>query len=95
MTLDDGVVGNSLEKYKNILLTGALCCQETVNMCRHRQCCGSGMFIPDPAFSILYPGSNNKKEEGQKICCLIFFVAINFTKLKIILFLTGTERNGS
>jgi hypothetical protein len=27
----------------------------------HMQCCGSGMFIPDPNFSILDPGSKNHR----------------------------------
>jgi hypothetical protein len=59
------------------------------------QCCGSGMFIPDPDF---YPswipdlGSRNQKQQQQrwmkkKIVVIPFFVATNFTKLKIILFL--------
>ncbi len=26
--------------------------------CRNEQCCGSGMFVPDPNFSIPDPGSN-------------------------------------
>ncbi len=40
------------------------------------------------------PGSNNnKKEEGEKIFrCLTFFVAINFTKLKIIYFESLREK---
>jgi hypothetical protein len=48
------------------------------------QCCGSGMFIPDPDF---YPSRipNPKtatKENGEKIFVDIsFFVATNFTKL--------------
>jgi hypothetical protein len=29
---------------------------------------------------------------GGKVCCLPFFLAINFTKLGIILFLTGREK---
>ncbi len=55
---------------------------------------GSGMFIPDPDvypgswfFPIpdpgsRYPGSNNNnnKRDREEICCLTFFVAINFTK---------------
>jgi hypothetical protein len=64
-----------------------------------RQCCGSGMFIPDPYFypsripdlgsRISDPGSKNtNKREDWKINFFIpFFVAPNFTKLKIILFL--------
>ena len=58
---------------------------------RISQCCGSGMFIPDPYF---YPfrlpdlGSknSNKREGWKKIVVKPFFVAKNFTKLKIILF---------
>ncbi len=46
------------------------------------QCCGSGMFIPDPDFylsRIPNPGSknSNKREEGEKIVVLPSFVAIN------------------
>ncbi len=57
------------------------------------QCCGSGMFIPDPDF---YPsripdlGSRIPKtwtkERGEKIFLLSCLVATNFTKFKIILF---------
>ncbi len=37
------------------------------------QCCGSGMFIPDPDF--FYPGSkNNKKRREEKINCLTFHI---------------------
>jgi hypothetical protein len=43
-------------------------------------------------FSKSDPGSNNNIK-GGKICCLAFFVAINFTNLKIIYNLTGTEKN--
>jgi hypothetical protein len=47
------------------------------------QCCGSGMFIPDPKIST--------KERGEKKLVVIpFFVSTNFTKLKIILFFKGT-----
>jgi hypothetical protein len=53
------------------------------------------MFIPDPDFShprsqipdfgFPDPGSNNiKKEEGEKIVVLPFFVVINFTKLTTV-----------
>jgi hypothetical protein len=52
------------------------------------QCCGSGIFIPDPDF---YPSripdpKTATKERGEK-CFFVkhFFVATNFTKLKIIL----------
>jgi hypothetical protein len=49
------------------------------------QCCGSGMFIPDPDFSHLGSqisdpkSNNNNKEEGENLVVLIFFV--NFTDL--------------
>ncbi len=45
--------------------------------------------IPDSGSRISDPGSknSNKREGWQKIVVILFFVAINFTKLKIILFL--------
>ncbi len=55
------------------------------------QCCGSGMFIPDPDFyrsQIPDPdlgSKNSDKSEGWKKNT--FFVATNFTKFKIIYFL--------
>ncbi len=48
------------------------------------QCCGSGMFIPDPDF---YPSRIPKQHQkrGVKFFFVIpFIVATNFTKLKII-----------
>jgi hypothetical protein len=56
------------------------------------QCCGSGMFIPDSGswfLPIPDPGfqNSNSREGWKKINCYTFFAAINFTKLKIILFL--------
>jgi hypothetical protein len=58
------------------------------------------MFIPDPDF---YPfripdlGSRiqkqQQKRELKKIVVKPFFVATNFTKLKIILFLNAEEKN--
>jgi hypothetical protein len=37
----------------------------------NEQCCGSGMFIPDPDFT--HPGSiNSNKTEGYKICHTFF-----------------------
>ncbi len=53
------------------------------------QCCGSGMFIPDPEFypsRIPDPGSknSNKREGWKKICCHNFYVSTNFTKWQII-----------
>jgi hypothetical protein len=42
----------------------------------------------------IYPGSRIQKQQkrGAKICWLHFFVAINFTKIVIILFLNRTEK---
>ena len=56
------------------------------------QCCGSGMFIPDPDFypsRIPDPESKTAtKERGEKKFVVItFYVATNFTKLQIILVL--------
>jgi hypothetical protein len=48
------------------------------------QCCGSGMFIPDPDFypSRISDPKTATKERGEKK-----FVVTNFTKLKTILVL--------
>jgi hypothetical protein len=53
------------------------------------QCCGSGMFIPDPdfyPFRIPDPKTATKERGEKKLLSNLFFVATNFTKLKIILF---------
>jgi hypothetical protein len=62
--------------------------------CNGHQCCGSGMFIPDPGswfLPIPDPGSRipdpktGSKERGEKkFFVKHFFVATNFTKCKII-----------
>ncbi len=58
----------------------ALGCQVAGGWKKHcsGQCCGSGMFIPDPDFFIPDPGSNSKKG-GDKIFFVVlhFFVATN------------------
>jgi hypothetical protein len=58
------------------------------------QCCGSGMFIPDPRSRILIfthpgsqisdPGSKNskKREEWNKICCHTFFCSHKVRKIE-------------
>ncbi len=55
------------------------------------QCCALLWILifphPDPGFWISDPGSNNNKKGGEKICFHTFFVAVKFTKFKIILFL--------
>ena len=48
------------------------------------QCCGSGMFIPDPGSR---SRNSNKREGWKKICCHTIFYSHKFHKLKIILFL--------
>jgi hypothetical protein len=62
------------------------------------QCCGSGMFIPDPDFypsRISDPGSRipdpktatKERDEKKFVTIHLFYVATNFTKLNIILVL--------
>ncbi len=62
-----------------------------------QQCCGSGMFIPDPDF---YPSripdlgskNSNKWEGWKKYVVITFYVATNFTKLQITLVLTCSRK---
>jgi hypothetical protein len=65
-------------------------CQEPIS----NQCCGSGMFIPDPDFypfwipdlgSRIPDPKTATKERGIKMSNL-FFVAKNFPKLKLFYF---------
>jgi hypothetical protein len=68
----------------------------TIYFVKFRQCCGSGMFIPDPDFypfripdlesRIPDPKTATKERGENKFVVKSFFVATNFTKLKIILF---------
>ncbi len=51
-----------------------------------KQCCGSGMFIPDPGswfLPIPDPGSknSNKREGWKKICCHDFLCSHKFHKI--------------
>ncbi len=62
------------------------------------QCCGSGMFIPDPGswfLPIPDPGSKNsyKREGWKKKLYLTFFCSHKFHKCKIILFLNCSKKN--
>ncbi len=67
------------------------------------QCCGSGMFIPDPGswfLPIPDPGSRipdpktaTKMRGGNRFVVKPFFVAKNFTKLKLFYFLNAEEKN--
>jgi len=43
------------------------------------------MFIPDP--------TKSTKEEGEKLRCLIFFVATYFNRIENILFLNRYRKN--
>jgi hypothetical protein len=49
------------------------------------QCCGSGMFIPDPlSWFFIHPGSYNRNKRGEgEFCCCLFFGATNFKKTEI------------
>jgi hypothetical protein len=54
------------------------------------QCCGSGMFIPDPEFypsRIPDPKTATKERGEKKLVVITFYFATNFTKLQIILVL--------
>jgi len=54
---------------------------------RNCQCCGSGMFIPDPDFypsRIPDPKTATKERDEKKFVVIIFYVATNFSKLQII-----------
>jgi hypothetical protein len=56
----------------------------------YSQCCGSGMFIPDPDFypsRIPDPKTATKERGEKKFDVIPFSVATNFTKLYIILVL--------
>jgi hypothetical protein len=71
-------------------------CEEP-DLATENQCCGSGMFIPDPDFypsRIPDPGSRipkpktATKERGEKkLVVITFYVVTNFTKLQSILIL--------
>jgi hypothetical protein len=56
---------------------------------KKNQCCGSGMFIPDPGSRIPDPDPKTATEESgeKKFVVITFYVAKNFTKLEIILVL--------
>jgi len=51
-------------------------------------CCGSGMFIPESDFypsRIPDPKTATKERGEKKFVVITFYIATNFTKLKIIL----------
>jgi hypothetical protein len=54
-------------------------------ICCQVQCCGSGMFIPDPDFylsRISDPGSKQQKRGVKKISCHTFFCNHKFHKIE-------------
>ncbi len=58
------------------------------------QCCGSGMFIPDPDFLLIPdPGSKNlnKRERWKKICCHTFFCSHKFLKIENYFYLCNAD----
>ncbi len=61
------------------------------------QCCGSGVFIPDPVFlSVPDLGSenSNKRERWKKISCTAFFCSQKYNEnWKLFYFWTGEENN--
>jgi hypothetical protein len=63
----------------------------------NHQCCGSGMFIPDPSLcpSRIPDPTTAIEGWGGKIVVLLFLVASNFTKLKVtgFYFWTGKEKS--
>jgi hypothetical protein len=71
--------------------------QQKSSRIRFLECGGSGMFIPDPDFypsripdlgsRIPDPKTATKERGGKKFGVITFYVATNFTKLKIILVL--------
>ncbi len=70
--------------------------RSSVHLQKYVQCCGSGMFIPNPDFyPFLIPDLGSRipdpktatKERGEKkLVVRPFFVATNFTKLIILFF---------
>ncbi len=61
----------------------------TIVRWQNYQCCGSGMFIPDPDFS--HPGSRIQKQQQKrgvkKFVVISFFCSHKFNKIETILFL--------
>jgi hypothetical protein len=58
-----------------------------------RQCCGSGMIIPDPGSRIPDPKTAIKGRSEKKFVVIPFFVAINFTNCKLFYFWNAEEKN--
>jgi hypothetical protein len=58
-----------------------------------KQCCGSGMLIFNQSGSrISDPKTATKERGGKKFVVKPFFVTINFTKMKIILFFKYSKK---
>jgi hypothetical protein len=54
---------------------------QTKKIYHPRQCCGSGINIPDPGIRIPDPKTATKERGEKKFVVKPFFVAANFTKL--------------
>ncbi len=92
------------KKLKKLGLCGKMVKLESLFI-SHRQCCGSGMFIPepgswflpipDPGSRISDPGSkNSNKRQGWKFFFVKpFFVGTNLKKLNIFYFWYAVEKN--
>ncbi len=70
-----------------------------VIMVSYKQCCGSGMFIPDPgSWFLSIPGLGSRiqeqqqEREGGKNSCHTFFVAQISQNCKLFYFWTGKEK---
>ena len=74
-------------------------------MWRRNQCCGARMFIPDPGSWFLpipdtgsripYPKTATKERGETKFVVIRIFIATNFAKMKIILFLKCLKGHGN
>ncbi len=53
----------------------------TIKVPYRTQCCGSGMFIPDPDFYPSRISKNSNKREGGKNCCYTFLCSHKFHKI--------------
>ncbi len=68
--------------------------EQRLNINRSRQCCGSGMFIPDPRSQISDPGfKNSNKREGWKKICYHTFCSHKFHKINKLFYFWNAEEN--
>ncbi len=83
------IIRNSYElAFHFWFIFGLLLVIQMMRICDH-QCCGSGMFIPDPDFypsRIPDPNTAMKDRGEKKFVFIPFFWAIKFTKLNCFIF---------